>query len=46
MWYTLKAARAVRAKRLRAVQIVLPDELSPFGDRSWQPDLSNPTASV
>ena len=43
MWYALKAARAIRTRRLRAVQIVLPAELCPFGERSWQPDLSDPT---
>jgi hypothetical protein len=46
MWYTLKAARIVRTRRLRAVQIFLPPELCPFGERSWQPDLSNPTACL
>jgi hypothetical protein len=46
MWYTLKAARVVRTRRLRAVQILLPPELSPFGERSWQPDLSDPTACL
>jgi hypothetical protein len=46
MWYTLKRAKVVTARRLQAVQILLPDELCPFGDRSWQPDLSDPAARV
>ncbi|HZP31295.1 MAG TPA: DUF4262 domain-containing protein [Acidimicrobiia bacterium] len=46
VWYTMKQVRAVRARRLRAVQIFLPSELCPFGERSWQPDLSDPATRL
>jgi hypothetical protein len=46
MWYTLKEARVISARRLHAVQIFLPDAMCPFGERSWQPDLSDPAARV
>jgi hypothetical protein len=46
VWTQLQIRGAVRARELAAVQIVLPGELSPFGEASWQPVLADRRARV
>jgi hypothetical protein len=46
VWTQLQHRGDVRARELSAVQIVLPGELSPFGEASWQPVLADRGARV
>jgi hypothetical protein len=46
VWHELRQRGDVRARKLSAVQIVLPGELSPFGEASWQPVLADRLARV
>lgn len=46
MWHNLRSIGALHASELAAVQIILPDELSPFREQSWQPLLADPNARV
>ena len=46
MWHNLQAADVLQTDKLEVVQVVLPAELCPFGEVSWQPDLSDPEVRI
>jgi hypothetical protein len=46
VWHELKAVGVLHAPELTVLQVVAPDALCPFGDRSWQPLLADPDTRV
>lgn len=46
MWHNLRGAGSITTSTLEAVQIILPAELCPFRDESWQPVLADADARV